>query len=95
MTLTVGDFRTSLHSQPGQRQLFPERSVPRLLVWYAVGGWVSQWRRDVHIWEGKGFSEPPTLCRDDGPMMRLRRWYRQLFPALAASGRSSTEQSDS
>ena len=23
---------------------FADRSVPRLLVWYAVGGWISQWR---------------------------------------------------
>ena len=72
---------------------FAERSVPRLLVWYAVGGWVSQWRHDVRIWEGKGFAAPPTLCRDDGPMMRLRRWYRQFFPELAAGGQSSAARS--
>jgi len=63
---------------------FAERSVPRLLVWGAVGGWVSQWRNDVRIWEEKGFTAPPMLCRDDGPVMRLRGWYRQFFPELAA-----------
>lgn len=59
---------------------FAERSVPRLLVRSAVGGWVSQWRNDVRIWEDKAFMAPPMLCRDDGPVMRLRDWYRQFFP---------------
>ena len=67
---------------------FAERSVPRLLVWNAVGGWVSQWRNDVRIWEEKAFTAPPMLSRDDGPVMRLRGWYRQFFPELAASPRS-------
>ena len=74
---------------------FAERSVPRALVWHAVGGWVSQWRQDVRIWERKGFATPPTLCRDDGPMMRLRRWYGQFFPEMAAGGRSSAARSGS
>ena len=59
---------------------FADPRVPRLVVWYAVGNWVSQWRNDVRIWERKAFNAPPTLCRDDGPVMRLRSWYRQFFP---------------
>ena len=49
---------------------FAERSVPRLLVRCAVGGWVSQWRNDV-----------------DGPVMRLRDWYRQYFPPSREASR--------
>ena len=84
---------------------FAERSVPRLLVWSAVGGWVSQWRNDVRVWEEMAFTPPPPmLCRDDGPVMRLRDWYRQFFPsssegvaglpeeAIAANDRLSPEE---
>lgn len=59
---------------------FSDRNVPRLLAWYAVGSIVSQYRRDVAIWEAKIFRESPTLCRNDGPVMPLRRWYSQFFP---------------
>ncbi|MDE2795958.1 MAG: hypothetical protein OXL34_14145 [Gemmatimonadota bacterium] len=38
---------------------------------------------DVRIWEEKGFMAPPMLSRDDGPVMRLRGWYRQFCPELA------------
>ena len=72
---------------------FAERSVPRLLVWNAVGGWVSQWRNDVRIWEEKTFMAPPVLSPDDGPVMRLRGWYRQFFPELAASPRLPGDRS--
>ena len=68
---------------------FADRGIPRPVVWYAVGNWISQWRNDVRIWENKTFMAPPTLCRDDGPVMRLRGWYRRFFPELAKSRRSS------
>lgn len=72
---------------------FADRKVPRPLVWYTVGHWISQWRNDVRIWEDKVFRRPPMLCRDDGPVMRLRSWYRQFFPELATNRRSSADRS--
>ena len=84
----VGDVeivQTQLPVAPLEQQVdfhwFADRRVPRLLVWYAVGNWVSQWGNDVHIWKDKAFMAPPMLCRDDGPVMRLRRWYQQFFPS--------------
>lgn len=59
---------------------FADRRMPRLLVWYVVGNWISQWQHDIQIWENKAYTTHPTLCRDDGPVVRLRRWYRQFFP---------------
>ena len=77
-------IQTQLPIAPLKQQVdfhwYADRKVPRLLVWYAVGSWISQWRNDVRIWEHKVFMGPPTLCRDDGPVMRLRNWYRQFFP---------------
>lgn len=79
--------QTHLPMAPFEQQVdfrwFAERTVPRLVAWYAVGNWVSQWRSDVGIWESKAFRQSPMLCRDDGPVMRLRRWYSQFFPDTA------------
>ena len=84
--------QTQLPVAPLEQQVdfhwFADRSIPRPLVWYAVGNWVSQWRNDVRIWESKAFRQTPALCRDDGPVMRLRRWYSQFYPD-AATGQGS------
>ncbi len=63
---------------------FAEPTMPRLAAWYVAGSWISQWRQDVKIWEAKVFKQPPMLCRDDGPVMRLRRRYSQYFPGATA-----------
>ncbi|MDE0882587.1 MAG: 3-ketosteroid-9-alpha-hydroxylase, partial [Myxococcota bacterium] len=34
---------------------------------------------DVAIWENKTYREVPLLCADDGPIMKLRKWYAQFF----------------
>jgi 3-ketosteroid 9alpha-monooxygenase subunit A len=34
---------------------------------------------DVAIWENKVFRSTPVLCADDGPIIKLRRWYEQFF----------------
>ena len=89
--------QTQLPIAPLEQQVdfrwFADRKVPRPLVWYAVGNWISQWRHDVRIWEHKAFMSSPTLCRDDGPVMRLRRWYRQFFPDWQTSRRSPADRS--
>ena len=92
----VGDVeivQTQLPVTPLEQQVdfcwFVDRRVPRLLVWYVVGNWVSQWRNDVRIWEDKTFRAIPMLCRDDGPVMRLRDRYRQFFPDWQTSRRAS------
>lgn len=45
---------------------------------------------DVAIWENKIYREPALLCDGDGPIFRLRKWYRQFYqrrpiPAIAAA----------
>jgi 3-ketosteroid 9alpha-monooxygenase subunit A len=34
---------------------------------------------DLKIWEHKVYRDPPLLCDGDGPIMRMRRWYRQFY----------------
>ncbi len=80
--------QTQLPVAPFEQQVdfhwYAERKIPRLVVWWVVGNWVSQWRHDVGIWESKAFRSAPVLCRDDGPVMRVRRWYAQFFPETTA-----------
>ena len=77
-------YQTHLPIRPLEQQVdfrwFADRRLPRWLVWYVVGNWVSQWARDIEIWENKIYREHPRLCRDDGPVFRLREWYRQFLP---------------
>jgi len=38
---------------------------------------------DLRIWEHKTYMDPPALCDGDGPIGRLRRWYRQFYASPA------------
>jgi 3-ketosteroid 9alpha-monooxygenase subunit A len=38
---------------------------------------------DLRIWEHKVYRDPPLLCDGDGPIGRLRRWYRQFYTEVA------------
>lgn len=48
---------------------------------------------DLRIWEHKVYVDPPALCDGDGPIGRLRRWYRQFYEPSsspsAGEGRSA------
>ena len=37
------------------------------------------YHEDVEIWENKRYVERPVLCDGDGPVGKLRKWYRQFF----------------
>lgn len=77
-------FQTHLPRAPLEQKVdfhwFAEKSIPRLLVSYVVGNWVSQWRNDVDIWENKIHRERPLLVQEDGPIHRVRRWFSQFYP---------------
>ena len=70
---------------------FSERRVPKLLASYVVGNWVSQWRQDISIWEGKIYQDRPLLTKRDGPVMQLRDWYAQFYPESMSAEASDLE----
>jgi 3-ketosteroid 9alpha-monooxygenase subunit A len=41
---------------------------------------------DLRIWEHKVYVDPPALCDGDGPVGRLRKWYRQFFVESSDGG---------
>ena len=48
---------------------FAARRVPRILVSYVIGNWISQWRQDVAIWKRKIYRplrSRPAGCRTQG-----------------------------
>jgi len=65
--------------QQTQFRWYADPKIPRLLAWYVVGNWISQWRNDVLVWENKIFRPKPALASGDGPIPALRRWYKQFY----------------
>ena len=59
---------------------YAHHKLPRLLVWYVVGNWISQWTNDIMIWENKILLQKPCLVKGDGPIFKVRRWWRQFYP---------------
>ncbi len=64
---------------------FADPKMPRLLVSYVVGNWVSQLTADMRIWERKAYNERPMVVENDGPVHRLRNWYRQFYEPRPAA----------
>ena len=77
-------FQTHLPVQPLEQRVwfhwYATATMPRWLVYYVVGNWVSQWRNDLDIWENKVHLRKPLLVKGDGPIHRLRKWFRQFYP---------------
>jgi len=40
-----------------------------------------QYAQDIPIWESKRFLAKPLLCEGDGPILAIRRWFEQFYPA--------------
>ena len=40
-----------------------------------------QYAQDIPIWEHKRYLERPLLCDGDGPILELRRYFQQFYPA--------------
>lgn len=78
-------FQTHTPVEPLRQQIYfrwyAEPKIPRPVVSYVVGSWVSNWKADVDIWENKVYRPKPMLCRADGPVHEMRRWYQQFYPA--------------
>ena len=80
----IAMYKTFLPIGPLEQQVdyrwFADRHMPRWLVWYVIGNWASQLPQDAAIWQSKVYVPRPILCRDDGPVHQMRRWYQQFLP---------------
>jgi 3-ketosteroid 9alpha-monooxygenase subunit A len=68
------DLRFAVSLRPGDN---PERTdkIAEMYIDNLTKGFLE----DVAIWENKTFRDVPVLCADDGPIMKLRKWYAQFF----------------
>ncbi len=94
----IAMYKTFLPVGPMEQQVdyrwFADRRMPRWLVWYVIGNWASQLPQDVAIWQDKTYATRPVLCRDDGPVHQMRRWYRQFLPDDASSPPADDDRSN-
>jgi len=82
-------FQTHLPLEPLVTKVdfvwYAEKRMWRPMVWYVVGNWIAQWRRDIMIWENKVFRAKPLLVKGDGPVMLLRKWLTQFYDDTATA----------
>lgn len=60
--------------------------IVRDIMKHAVIAEISrQFEQDIPIWENKVHLPIPVLCDGDGPVMKLRKWYKRFGPTQAVS----------
>ena len=53
--------------------------LPKYMVWFLVGGWLAEWTQDLLYWENKMFTKKPILVNGDGPVNKMRLWYKKFY----------------
>jgi len=43
---------------------------------------LSEFEKDIPIWENKIYRPNPLICRGDGPITKFRSWARQFYPSI-------------
>lgn len=64
---------------------YADKSIPRFLVWYVIGNWISQIESDRSVWENKVHLKTPVLIKEDGPIKVLRRWFNHFYSENSAN----------
>lgn len=66
-----------LHTlQRAQNVLWAEKTVPRFMAKIFLMGLVIQFERDLPIWNHKHFLRRPLILKEDGPILKYRRWMK-------------------
>ena len=79
-------FQTHTPTVPGDPMMhrvrfrwFADKKVPRAIVSYVVGSWMSQLSADIGIWAKKKYRDKPMLMPEENQLLEMRRWYRQFY----------------
>ena len=54
-------------------------SVPRMYGRLMMSGVVGQLERDLFVWNRKRWLRRPLVVKEDGPILKYRRWLRQFY----------------
>ncbi len=61
--------------------IFAPKKTNRFALKYILMESSSQFHDDILIWERKGYNKKPLLVRGDGPIIKMRNWYKQFYTA--------------
>jgi cholesterol 7-dehydrogenase len=59
--------------------IFAPKGTNRFALKYIVRESAAQFHDDIVLWERKGFVKHPILVEGDGPIIKMRQWYRQFY----------------
>ena len=72
---------TPIHSnvQRASHVLWCEPSVPRIVAKAIMKSTLIQFERDFIVWNSKRWIRAPLAVKEDGPLLKYRRWVKQFF----------------
>ncbi len=59
--------------------VYAPKGTSRLAIRYILREAHTQFKDDIIIWEQKGYSQKPVIVKGDGPIMKMRKWYKQFY----------------
>lgn len=59
--------------------IFAPKGTNPFALKYVLSEASEQFLDDILIWESKGYAKKPLLVKEDGPIMKMRKWYSQFY----------------
>ncbi len=59
--------------------IYAPKGTNRFALKYVLSEASEQFHDDILIWERKGYAKKPLLVKEDGPIMKMRKWYSQFY----------------
>jgi len=60
-------------------EIWAETRLPTFIAKFFLKGEALQVERDVMIWNNKRFNNKPLLTKEEGLILKFRRWYSQFY----------------
>ena len=64
--------------------IFAPKGTNPFALKYVLSEASEQFHDDILIWESKGYAKKPLLIKEDGPIMKMRKWYSQFYSPKAS-----------
>ena len=65
--------------QRSSHVLYMETSVPRVVSKFIFKATLIQFERDFMVWNNKRWIRAPMAVKEDGPILKYRRWMKQFY----------------
>ena len=73
---------------------FAPKGTNRFALKYILSEAHAQFHDDILIWEKKGYAKKPLLIKEDGPIMKMRKWYSQFYTSDVTSKKNLLAEVD-